>query len=155
MRLVGHFNRTNDMASVGDAEDPFIMPTTDTTEIPQMAGFPGEALMILSAMQAVPQASGNRRATRRDSYRTRAMLRLFSDGPLDDPTTLYTRDVHDRGIGFITRERLPLGYGGVVALTLPNGKQVQVHCTVFRCRETINGWFEGALSFTRPQTCWG
>ncbi len=122
----------------------------DTLPVPQ-TGFPGEVEMILSAMEAAPPVPGNRRNLARLSYRTQANLRLFSDNPLAEPIELFTRDVHERGIGFITRERLPLGYGGIVNLVMPNGSHVQIHCTVFRCRETINGWYEGALSFTRPQ----
>ena len=30
---------------------------------------------------------------------------------------IYTRDVCPRSLGFVTRHRLPLGYGGVVEIT--------------------------------------
>ncbi len=79
----------------------------------------------------------------------RASLRLFSDAPFGEPTPLFGRDLHARGIGFITRERLPLGYGGTVEFPSAKGETVTVHCTVLRCREAVNGWFEGALQFTR------
>ena len=64
---------------------------------------------------------------------------------------IYTRDVTSRGMGFITRHRLPLGYGGVVHLRGPNGEELCIDCTVRRCRETVHGWFEGSLSFNREQ----
>ena len=64
---------------------------------------------------------------------------------------LYTRDASARGIGFVTRERLPLGYGGVVQLPSLNGRPLEINCTLFRCRDIGNGWFEGALHFNREQ----
>ncbi len=119
---------------------------------PQTA-WPPEVDLILSAMDAAyPRRTHDRRASTRSTYRTRAELKLFSDHPLDAPTVLYTRDVQDRGIGFITRERLPLGYAGTVELTLESGEKIRSHCTVYRCRETINGWFEGALHFSQTQS---
>jgi hypothetical protein len=121
---------------------------------PQQAPEPAEVELVLSALEAAsPSASGhdNRRAHPRRRYHVQAELRLFSDS-CDAPTrTLYTRDVSVRGLGFITRERLPLGYGGVVNLTTPSGQPTTANGTLFRCREIGNGWFEGALYFNREQ----
>jgi len=38
-----------------------------------------------------------------------------------------------------------------VHLRGPGGEELAVDCTVRRCRETVNGWFEGSLSFNRVQ----
>ena len=57
--------------------------------------------------------------TRGMRYRVAADLRLFSDTPGIPAWRLYTRDASARGIGFVTRDRLPLGYGGVVQLPSP------------------------------------
>ncbi len=150
MRLVGEFNREIDLATQPMPENPMSLHADDADAEPTVPlDWPGEVDLILSAMEAAaPRKNIDRRASARSSYRTRAHLKLFAEHPLDAPRVLYTRDVQDRGIGFITRERLPLGYGGVVELTMPDGKQVRTHCTVHRCRESINGWFEGALHFT-------
>jgi hypothetical protein len=84
-------------------------------------------------------------------YRVRAQLQLFADPPGADPWILYTRDINPKGLGFITRHRLPLGYGGKIQLPSPTSQIVTIHCTLYRCREAAQGWFEGALYFNRDQ----
>jgi hypothetical protein len=115
--------------------------------------WPAEARMILSALEAgeSQQQSDNRRQGSRTLYQVQAWLKLFSDPDGSPPWKLYTRDVSTRSLGFLTPHRLPLGYGGVVELPGPDGKAVTAHCTLFRCRPTARGWFEGALSFHRQQ----
>jgi len=102
-------------------------------------------------MDAAEGPSDERREHERSPYRVRAELRLFSDLPGTDPWTLYTRDVNARGLGFITPHRLPLGYGGWIELMTPNNRKMRIHCTLFRCREAVKGWFDGALYFNREQ----
>ena len=107
--------------------------------------WPAEVGLILSALEAGRHRVLNRRSMSRSRHRTRATLRLHSDAPETAPWVLYTRDVNQRGLG------LPLGYGGIVELATPFGGLVAVSCTVYRCRETAHGWFEGSLSFNREQ----
>ena len=109
--------------------------------------WPAEVDIILSAMEAGQSIRSDRRDGGRSLHHTRADLRLFSENPLSPPTPLYTRDISPAGIGFITRERLPLGYSGVVNFQQEDGSKVSLACTIFRCREAINGWYEGALQF--------
>lgn len=117
--------------------------------------WPAEVDLILSAMEAARSVSPgagtsfDRRDTTRQPYRTRAQLKLYADPADAPPAILYTRDADHRGIGFITPTLLPLGYGGWVTLQSPAGETVRVECTVYRCRRTVQGWFEGALSFHR------
>jgi hypothetical protein len=152
MRLVGDFNRTFDLPPEAEAEDTTMFQINAADSARTDMGWPPEVDLILSAMDAAyPRRTNDRRGSVRTSYRARAELKLFADHPLDAGTILYTRDVHERGIGFITQERLPLGYGGIVELTLDTGRRIRAHCTVYRCRQAINGWFEGALHFTAPQ----
>ena len=54
-------------------------------------------------------------------------------------------------MGFITRHRLPLGYGGRVQVLGPRGEPITIQCTLYRCREAAPGWYEGALYFNREQ----
>ena len=113
--------------------------------------WPPEVDLILSAMEAAEGTHSERREHTRQPYRMRAALRLFSDLPDTPLWTLYTRDVNERGLGFITRHRLPLGYGGWIELATPRGRKMRIHCTLFRCREAVKGWFDGALYFNREQ----
>jgi hypothetical protein len=109
-----------------------------------------EVDLILSALEA-GGVTEERRTGARMAYRAKAELRLFSDAASANGWTLFTRDVSPKGVGFITRHRLPLGYGGKIQLPSPNGQLVTVHCTLYRCREAAQGWYEGALYFNRPQ----
>jgi hypothetical protein len=114
---------------------------------------PQEAAMVLTAMEAAGGRE-NRRQCPRTTYRATAMLWLFADAPGSSARILYTRDVNERGIGFVTRDRLPLGYGGVLRLPGPNtpGKIFSIPCTLYRCRLAAPGWYEGALHFNRDQS---
>lgn len=113
--------------------------------------WPPEVNVILSAMDASPQPGADARTNSRLSYRVRAELTLFADGADPTPWVLYTRDIDPRGIGFITPHRLPLGYGGWVELLTPKGRKNKIACTLFRCRQAVPGWYEGALYFNREQ----
>ena len=114
--------------------------------------WPAEVDLILSAMDAGRDANDERRSSLRAPYRARGELRLFSDLPGTQPWLIYTRDADRRGIGFVTQHRLPLGYGGWIELSAPTGRVMKIHCTLFRCRPTAGGWFEGALYFNREQS---
>ena len=115
------------------------------------ASWPAEVELILSAIETGRHRCSNRRGARRIRYRVRGHLRLFSDDAATPPRVIYTRDVHARGLGFITPTRMPLGHGGLVHLPRPNGDTLAVHCTLLRCREAAPGWFEGAVYFNREQ----
>ena len=115
--------------------------------------WPAEVELILSAMDSGRHgaAGPDRREQPRLDLRVRGRLRLFSDGPQAGPRVIYTRDAHPRGLGFITAHRLPLGHGGFVEFTGPDGRPRRIQCTLHRCRETAPGWFEGSVHFNREQ----
>lgn len=117
------------------------------------ADWPPQAELVLSAIEAGRHGAPapERRQSRRLPFRVRAQLRLYSDNPGDPGRVLYTRDIHARGLGFITPHRLPLGHGGLVDLPTPGGKIVSVPCTLLRCREAAPGWYEGSVYFNRDQ----
>jgi hypothetical protein len=113
--------------------------------------WPPEVELILSSLESGGYARGDRRGSRRATYRSRADLRLFTDLVTAAPWTLYTRDVCKRGLGFITPHYLPLGYGGMLRLSMPDGGVAEIQCTLCRCRQVSPGWYEGALNFSREQ----
>jgi len=123
-----------------------------TESITREPDWQAQAGMVLSALEA-----GNwheqRREQVRSAYRVKAALRLFAEPPPAPARILYTRDVDHRGIGFVTRDRLPLGYGGIIRLpsNRRSGKTLNIPCTLYRCREAASGWYEGALHFNRDQ----
>jgi len=110
---------------------------------------PAEVDLILSAMDVGQSFAGERRRASRLPLRRRASLKLYADPADANPRTIFTRDADARGMGFITPDLLPLGYGGWVTVRAPNGDVLQVECTVYRCRKTVEGWYEGALNFHR------
>ena len=112
---------------------------------------PTEVAMVMSALEAGSHALEERRMTRREPYRVATRLRLFRDQPVTPGWLVYTRDVNRRGMGFITRHRLPLGYGGVIVLPDDQSGLADIHCTLLRCREATPGWFEGSVYFNREQ----
>ena len=122
-----------------------------------MEDWPPQAELVMSAIEAgqhrggaVPDG-GERRKGKRTSFRVRAQLRLYSDNPGEPGRVVYTRDIHARGLGFITPHRLPLGHGGLIDLPTPAGKIVSIPCTLLRCREAAPGWYEGSVYFNRDQ----
>jgi len=140
----------------GDSPTP--NPNAGATSVP------AQVELVMSALeagrhggQAADYAGPNRRTARRRSLRVKATLRLFSDAPNTPAWTLFTRDVHTRGLGFITPHRLPLGYGGVLELPAScfgpaaEGEMILIPCTLLRCREAAAGWFEGSVYFNREQ----
>jgi len=124
-------------------------PSVDTQS------FPPQADLVLSALEAGQgkQVRKDRRGQLRRTYRVRGVLHLYSEQQTGSPRVLYTRDIHSRGVGFITQHRLPLGYGGEIELPDPNGgpTPLRVSGTLLRCREAGSGWFEGSLYFDREQ----
>jgi hypothetical protein len=116
---------------------------------------PADAEFILSALEAgagsFAGAGANRRKEDRVPYRVSATLKLYSDNEQATPWTLYVRDIGRTGLGFVTKHRLPLGYGGILTIQTPDGKTLTVDCTLLRCREAIQGWFEGSMHFNREQ----
>jgi hypothetical protein len=112
--------------------------------------WPREVGLIMSALEAAAPPE-NRRSLARMTYRVRAGLRLYSDVAGNETKWLFTRDVNHRSLGFISPERLPLGYGGKVELPTPIGQTVTIACTLLRCREIAPGWYEGALYFNRDR----
>ena len=136
------------------------MHTGDTLELPPLPHaddeqpWPAMAEMILSALESGAHQAGspsNRRGAARVPHRVRGRLRLFSDSAHDPIREIFTRDVHPRGLGFITPHRLPLGHGGFISFVAPDGRPRRLQCTLHRCREAAPGWFEGALCFNREQ----
>ena len=111
---------------------------------------PPQVELILSALET-GQHHHERREFERAPYRAEAVLRLFSDQPDTPPWSLYTRNANQRGLGFITSHRLPLGYGGVLEVYTPMGRLRKIHCTLVRCRQAAPGWYEGCLHFNREQ----
>jgi hypothetical protein len=143
------------MSSLLDNPQAELKPSSDNTEsgcADAPPAFPPEAELVISALEAAGERHDDRRRHPRRRFRAVADLHLFSDAPGTPLWKLYTRDISIRGVGFITRERLPLGYGGVVQLPAPSsGRPMGINGTLFRCRDIGNGWFEGALYFNREQ----
>lgn len=136
-----------------DAMDtrPTVLEIEDAPATSDVPAIPDEVSMLCSALETGQHAAAERRTRRRRTYRTAARLRLFSDASGAEPTLVYTRDVDLRGVGFITRRRLPLGYGGLIELPSPDGRLIRIHGTLIRCRLAAPGWYEGAVSFNREQ----
>jgi|GEM_PF-1220642 len=113
---------------------------------------PQDVDLLITAMEAGGHRAGDRRAQARTPWRVQASVRLFVDRPGHPARVIFTRDIHSRGLGFVTRDRLPLGYGGVVDLPTHDGSLLSIACTILRCRQAAPGWYEGLVYFNREQT---
>ncbi|HZZ45053.1 MAG TPA: hypothetical protein VFE58_19105 [Tepidisphaeraceae bacterium] len=112
---------------------------------------PGDLDFILSALEAgATSAQMDKRQGFRIPYRAVGKLKLYS-AQNGERVTVYTRDVCPRSLGFVSQEQLPLGYGGILELKGPDGREMRLDVTLLRCREAVPGWFEGALYFNRQQ----
>jgi hypothetical protein len=117
--------------------------------------WPHEVDMVISALDAAKfngqRFDDERRQSSRLPMRQPAVLFFHSD-PMGSPGwELFSRDCDTRGVGFITRHRLPLGYSGEIELATPAGEMERFTCSVIRCRPAGNGWYEGAVRFSKPQ----
>lgn len=125
--------------------------TMKQPEVVALEQWPAQVDLVMSALETGKFQSSDRRGLNRRRYNVCASLRLFCDSQETPARPLFIRDVGHRGLGFVSSQRLPLGYGGLVEVPMPNGLSRSVHCTLLRCRQAAPGWFEGALSFTREQ----
>jgi hypothetical protein len=124
------------------------------TEKPRIAGrhWPPEVDLIISALRAGETSQDDRRKLPRAEYRVKASLRLFSDRPETPHWVIYTCDVNERGLGFISPARLPLSHGGILEIPTPDGQTASIPVTLYRCSEVSPGWYRCALYFNREQS---
>jgi hypothetical protein len=93
----------------------------------------------------------DRRRTPRVRHRTTAAFHPADRHPEAPSHTLYTRDTNPWQLGFIASRPLSVGQRGCLELELPNGRTVHIECTVRRCREFLDGWYEGVVHFRHEQ----
>ena len=114
---------------------------------------PADVALVMSALEAGRHGAATaaeRRLARRRPLRAAAALRLYAEAD-DDPVVVYTRDVGHRHVGFLTRERLPLGYGGTLELPGPDGDPTRIACVLLRCSPSAPGWYDASAAFNRLQ----
>ncbi|HSI36081.1 MAG TPA: hypothetical protein VK986_21035 [Tepidisphaeraceae bacterium] len=148
-------DRVNELKST---EKPIVRATV-IAKAPRAQGSPGGSLpveveFILSALEAGASTSAgpaDRRRGERMKYHVCASLKLYSEPEAGLPWQIFVRDVNPKGLGFLTRHRLPLGYGGILTVVSPQGGVAKIDCTLVRCREAVPGWFEGSMYFNREQ----
>jgi hypothetical protein len=102
------------------------------------------AMAAVSSSTAVPEEE--RRTTARAEYRVDAHLRLLPEVDSEGERVIYTRDIDEWGIGFVTAFAFAPGRKAIVRLQAPSGKELLRRCTVLRCREILPGWFESAVA---------
>ena len=113
--------------------------------------FPAELQTVLAAFDSVSAMRLERRTRPRLPYRFRTTLWIVGAAPGAAPHVVFTRDVNEWGVGFMTRRAVPVGRDGNVALPLRLGPALRVDCTAGRCRPFLEGWHEGVLLFVDQQ----
>lgn len=114
-------------------------------ELPPAAGMAIEKI----ASGQMPRI--DRRRVPRRICRTRAWLEpLDHTGPLRNPI-IYTRDVDQFGAGYIAQHDVSAVGKAILHLPITGSRPMRLPCTVRRCRELMNGWFEGVVDFKDVQ----
>ena len=103
-------------------------------------------------------AHAERRKAPRVKYQVVATLELDGDrpagaqpGPQPAACDLHTRDLDERGAGFMSPHGLTPGQPAVLNLPSPDGTVNRVTCRVSRARPVAEGWFEGYVEFEGGQ----
>lgn len=127
-----------------------------------MSSWPADAKLVARALEADAAApDSERRGLVRQRYRVAATLSSLSMEFGERAVPIFTRDVTEKGMGFLSRRSLAAGTRAVLRAPLPGGGTLDVTCTVRRCRPAATtdsattsqnlGWYEGALVFSKPQ----
>lgn len=111
--------------------------------------WPHDVQVVMSSLDAAARSAAERRLQQRRLFRVKAQLQLFGEPIADPPIVLYSRNLTDRGMGFITRTRLPVSRGGAVQFLAADGEPVRTSVTVTRCRQIAPEWYEGSVQFIR------
>jgi hypothetical protein len=128
-----------------------VVQDSDALAEPDFGPFPREVEFVISALEAGPRPILDRHKHRRSRYRTRALLKLYSDSPDAGATLLYTRSITPQAVGFLSTRQFTLSHGGILRIAAPDGNPAEIACTVLRCRQVAPGWYEGAVYFNRQQ----
>jgi hypothetical protein len=126
-----------------------------------MSSWPADAKQVARTMEGDAAAPGSeRRALVRQRYRVAATLSSLSMEFGERAVPIFTRDVTEKGMGFLCRRSLATGTRAVLRAPLPGGGTLDVTCTIRRCRPATTdsssdtqtlGWYEGAVVFSKPQ----
>jgi hypothetical protein len=101
------------------------------------------AMFVLEAEGAL-EHEGRTRELERFVCRVGARLKPMNDarlGMLD----VFIRDVSAEHAGFISSHAVDVGASCWIDFVPAEGAPVRTVCTVGRCREFMNGWFEGVI----------
>src|SRR5690349_15962261 len=79
---------------------------------------PAEVRLMISAFDAASSMLPDRRRAPRCSYRFRTLICLVGEPPGAPPHVVFTRDINEWGLGFLTRDNLPLARAGRIDLPL-------------------------------------
>jgi hypothetical protein len=102
------------------------------------------AMFVLEA--GLPNPANRRR-------RQRHHMRVAADWGVGESLSerkLYVRDVNSQYVGFITAQAIEVGTRGTIYLEGTDGVRVAVQAVVSRCRQFMEGWYEGCLEFDSP-----
>ena len=132
------------------------MEVMDAVRYSESADESADPREIDSVIAAVSSNTGvpeeERRGGARADYRVDAHLRLLPEVNGEGERVVYTRDVDEWGIGFVTAFAFAPGRKAIIRLQAPCGKEILRRCTVLRCREILPGWFESAVALDEFET---
>ncbi len=119
----------------------------ETTASTPVAGasttkWPLEIRALLESLSRPTLVEQERRTRQRTPFRLTATIHAGRD---QEPVEVYLRDYDDRAVAFVGSIFLAKDQHVELEIPDPNGTTRRVKCRVGRCRQFIDGWFEGML----------
>ena len=106
------------------------------------ADVPADAQVVIDVLNGEQGPDHERRRFRRHPFVTPAELEVLGDAS-PPRRTIYTRDLNQWGVGFVTQHPLPVARDATLRIWIA-GQMLMVRSCILRCREVVPGWFEGA-----------
>jgi hypothetical protein len=107
--------------------------------------WPLEVRALFDALSQPVAVQRERRKGKRVKFRVEAQLLIPADKQDPAPLKVYLRDYDDRAVAFLSSQALQIGEPVELELPMSNGAVRRVRCKVGRCRQFLDGWFEGVL----------
>ena len=104
---------------------------------------------MIATMDQANRPTDDRREQHRHRHLSRSTLQVET-GETCREIVLYTRDVTERGVGFLAAGDLQPNTRGKVEIPGPTGEPIEVAGQLIRTRTIGSGWHEGYVRFDAP-----
>lgn len=109
--------------------------------------WPLEIRCLLESLSRPAPVGQERRVRKRIPLQVAANIRFQPDpaNPHTEIVDAYLRDYDERAVAFVTAQFFAVGQTVELHIPVSDGTTKKARCTIGRCRQFSNGWFEGVL----------